>query len=222
MAQLPKILQPGDSLQDWSRQIQDAFRSIWPKPSPDILPRVGAGGTTYQLLSGPGFIGGSLALPFTVLDATTIASGTPTYQVRVILSSLAGDLPAGFSAGDSPEYILPVDSGDKYIVLGVQTDTTGVPLTSGGRWIDSDSLAPNSGSGSLTDSENDPTTADLDGTFYVALASINVDTTKKVINCANVGFGPVGLNVTKCRDWGNSTLTYNRSAVWTFAGVTNG
>ena len=32
----------------WGREVVDAIRAMWPQPSPDILPDMGAGGTTYS------------------------------------------------------------------------------------------------------------------------------------------------------------------------------
>lgn len=56
--QIPTEPNAGQPLSaEWGRQVVRALRSIWPKPSPDILPQPGGGGTTYQLRSrrgGPG------------------------------------------------------------------------------------------------------------------------------------------------------------------------
>jgi hypothetical protein len=108
-------------------------------------------------------------------------------KVRIITSTLVGDVPDGFSPGDDPPYLLTVSDGD--IIYGCVTietstgDVTSRTLGSGGALPDDD---PDS------------------GTYYARLGSVSI--TGGVIAPVNDQYGPIKTNI--YRDWFRPIVIY--------------
>ncbi|GEM_PF-3739877 len=166
--QLPTPPKSWEDVPRWAREVNNLLRSIYPRPSPDVLPSVGPGGTTYKTIADPGKKITRTTRPFQI-------AASAAYEARVFTSLLCGDTPAGFSPGDDPAFTLTVADGDK-IWAGVTTDGgfTNGSVTS--RFIDCGSSVP----------ADDP-----EGfTFYIRLGSVSVDGDGNVTR-ANDVYGPI-------------------------------
>lgn len=90
MPQIPSPLRPGDSLSEWSRGVCDAIRSLWPRPSGHVLPRIGGNGTTYSIIDQPGIPGNdTVAAPFEVLDGSAPGTVRINYNSKLYFDLLA-------------------------------------------------------------------------------------------------------------------------------------
>ena len=118
----------------WGAMIVRYLRSITPRPSPDILPSVGAGGTTFKSLAKPGIAGGSNLFPFQLVDVSETVDGTWIPKLRVVRSNVSGIVPPGFSDGDTPLYIVNglSESGKAFIVVRVDEGSKGASSAHGG------------------------------------------------------------------------------------------
>lgn len=132
--------------------------------------------TTPPEIGASGIIGSPFHLPFSLelIDAT---------HLRVYSSTLAGDLPDGFSIGDDPPFILSV-TGSGVVYGEVNYDDSTGDITD--RSISYGSSVPD----------------DDDTTTYFRLGSFNT-TSGAVVNDA---YGPVTGNA--CADFFTSPLTY--------------
>ena len=186
---LPRVLQSGDSLQDWSREIQNYLRSITPKPSGEIAPSGGSGGTTFKLL--PGAKNLSEAVPTLSLSSFQLvdASVEGAAQVRVVSGTVAGLTPPGFSGGDVPPYVMSVTDGDIIYAEIYYSDTTGVV-----------SSVDISVGGSLPSAST--------GYIAVQIGSVAVESSGSVpvVTCSNSRYGPIGFSA--CRNWFAGSAPY--------------
>jgi hypothetical protein len=112
--------------------------------------------------------------PFTLVAADDEA-GT---KVRVITSTLGGDVPAGFSPGDDPPYVLTVADAD-IVWGGITIDSGTGEITA--RWLDSGAEMP----------------ADTATDFHVRIGSVAVSS--GVSSPVNDRYGPITATV--CRNW---------------------
>lgn len=111
-------------------------------------------------------------LPFELISADTDSEA----KVRVVESTLAGDIPDGFSPGDVPPFLLSVNDGDSVwgvITIDVSGEVAG-PVVS--RALDSGAVMP----------DDDP----LTGTFYVKIGTVVVSDSLKS-SPVNVRYGPI-------------------------------
>ena len=94
---------------DWGRQVVRMLRAIAPRPSPDVLPQTGAGGTSYRILDRARSSAGVAAeqWPFQVYSSSFTGTGAPpddqVFRVRVRPGSVNTILPSDINE----EVILP-------------------------------------------------------------------------------------------------------------------
>jgi len=112
--------------------------------------------------------------PFQIIDA----SDDRGPKVRIFASSVAGQVPSGFSSGDDPPYILTVSDGD---VIYAQIDYSDSDGSVGGVSIQADSSIPTASAGH----------------YYVQIGSVSVSGGS--VLPTNYRYGPI--NVTLCRNW---------------------
>lgn len=134
--QLPSTPKNWHDVPRWAAAVNNLLRAIYPRPSPDILPTVGAGGTTFQSLVNPKK--SSQILPdFSIYDAS-VSDGhggtTKKIGVKNGLISAAGlllfsdgvtGLPSGISDGGDPPYEQEVANDDTVAYLEIDFDTSG-------------------------------------------------------------------------------------------------
>lgn len=127
--------------------------------------------------------------PFELVDAS---SGGST-QVRVVVSTIAGDIPTGFTIDDSTPYILSVSDGD--VIYGCVTwdISSGFPGPVTSRTFGVGSSVP----------DDDSST----GTFYYLIGSVSV--TSGVTSPVNLAYGPI--DATAFRQWFSNPPTFDVS-----------
>lgn len=111
-------------------------------------------------------------------------------KVRVVGSTLAGELPDGMVEGDDPPFILTGISGTGFVYGKITFSESTGEVT--GREIVKLSDEP----------------ADEDGVIWVQVGSWSVDE-DEVLHLSNARYGPI--NATICRDWYTSPPKYSAS-----------
>ncbi len=127
MIQLPHEPRVGDLARaETIAQIIRYLRAITPRPSSDILPQTGSGGTTYNLLarSRKSRLDSDALYPLKVVDASEGASP----KVRVVFGVIKNIPADGMSAGDVPEFILTITTATKCI-YGTVNISAGLPTS---------------------------------------------------------------------------------------------
>ncbi len=134
--QLPTIPTRWEDVPRWAGQVNALLRSFYPRPSPDIMPSVGAGGTTHQLRVQPGRGAAAVLNSFALSDASTKTGGSVTKKIGVsngliavggaltLASGLTG-LPSGMTAGGDPPYEDEVANDDNFAWIELTIDNSG-------------------------------------------------------------------------------------------------
>jgi hypothetical protein len=191
-----KLPDPPTSLADlpaWTRQVNALLRAYYPRPGSRIRPKIGPGGTSFDIDLPAG---GSSAQAVTPNPFQLIAY-SPT-QIRVTSSTFDGSVPdfpsadQAFSDGDDPPCLFtPTGAG---ILFGhAEIDQT---ATSSGDVVtavelDFDATVP----------------ADTDTDMYVRIGSWSMDDSSKIKGVSNDRYGPITITV--CRSWYATTLTWD-------------
>lgn len=108
--------QAWNGLVDYCEELEKVIRSIIPKASPDILPKLAPGGVTFSLARRPGSAGGS-ACPFGRLKKTV--SGE-----TVTISLVGGAVTAGATVHTVDDYDLDLGNPGTF-VLWIETAFVG-------------------------------------------------------------------------------------------------
>jgi len=175
---LPRKVKPGDPIRaaDWNDLI-DFVRSVQLLPSSGVRVTRGSSGTT--LTAQPAKRGNPtkpINLPLFLLDATTFNDdgSVKQLQVRVTYGTIQGICPAGFSAGDDPQYIVPVESDSDFYGLAT--------------W-DKDTCLWNSASIDIEDAGS--SVANTATEAYELIGSVTIDQDTNLLSIANACQGNI-------------------------------
>ena len=118
----------------WGRSIVDYLRSITPRPSVDVWPQIGANGTTFRNVGGPGKAGTTVADSWAFEAAMSSASGCAVAAGRIWFSDAVYTIAAAtVTLTGATEYVYAYHLKD-HSSSGL-SHSTSAPLSLGDRWI---------------------------------------------------------------------------------------
>jgi hypothetical protein len=181
--QLPSEPKTWQDIPPWCREVTRLLRAIYPRPSIDLLPTVGAGGTTSRVKSkavNPAAIatfpdfsgydagGGYLGIDNGFLNWSAYAGGT---------SQLPTGMTAGAIRGSSSAFTIAVEGvGFAWIEVDCNTDADAAGDSSGGTIAGSVT--------SVTIETGDTVPTNEDGSYYLMLCGYSVNTSGSATSIA--------------------------------------